>query len=148
MPGIEWRRICCPVDFSEPARAGLAVAADLSRRLGCELVLLRTDAGAKVADELPPPGLQGATLGAWRDEAERLGAARVTLAHAAGPPEVGIVEFAAAQGVDLVVMGTHGRVDREHMLTGSVAESVVRTAPCMVLTVRPAAPAAARAAAG
>lgn len=145
MAGIEWRRICCPVDFSEPARAGLAVAADLSRRLGCELVLLRTDAGQRVSDELPAPELRAATLGSWRDEAERLGAVRVTLAHAAGPPEVAIVEFAAAQGVDLIVMGTHGRVDRERMLTGSVAETVVRTATCAVLTVRPASPALPRA---
>ncbi len=59
------------------------------------------------------------------------------MARTGGPPEVAIVAFASATDVDLVVMGTHGRVDREHMLTGSVAEGVVRSAACPVLTVRP-----------
>jgi nucleotide-binding universal stress UspA family protein len=138
MHAIEWKRICCPVDFSEPARAGLAVAADLCRRLGSELVLLHADAGPKVAEELPRAAPSEGQLQAWREEAERLGAPRATVAHAGGPPEVAIVEFASTKGVDLVVMGTHGRVDREHMLTGSVAEGVVRNAPCPVLTVHPA----------
>jgi nucleotide-binding universal stress UspA family protein len=46
------------------------------------------------------------------------------------------MEFASSRDIDLIVMGTHGRIDREHMLTGSVAEGVVRNAPCPVLTVR------------
>jgi nucleotide-binding universal stress UspA family protein len=138
---MEWRRICCPVDFSEPARAGLLVAADLCGRLGSELVLLKAETGHRVAEELPHAG-DG--LEAWKAEAERLGAERVTVAHTKGPPEVSIVSFAAENGVDLLVMGTHGREDREHMITGSVAESVVRHAPCPVLTVRPPAKAASR----
>ena len=141
MAPMEWRRICCPVDFSEPARAGLLVAADLCLRLGSELVLLQAETGHRVAEELPRAG-DG--LEAWKAEAERLGAPRVTVAHTKGPPEVSIVRFAAENGVDLVVMGTHGREDREHMITGSVAESVVRHAPCPVLTVRPPAKAASR----
>ncbi len=136
MPAIAWRKVCCPVDFTDPARAGLRVAADLCSRLGSELVLLLVDGGAKVAEELPAGGPAEPRLEAWRAEAERLGAARATVARTAGPPEVAIVDFAAAQGVDLVVMGTHGRVDRERMLTGSVAEGVVRNARCPVLTVR------------
>lgn len=133
MRAMEWRRICCPVDSSEPARAGLRVAADLCRRLGSELVLLNVEAGPKVAEELPRGGEEG--LEAWKGEAERLGAPRATVVRTGGPPEVAIVEFASTRGIDLIVMGTHGRVDREHMLTGSVAEGVVRNAPCLVLTV-------------
>jgi nucleotide-binding universal stress UspA family protein len=53
-----------------------------------------------------------------------------------GDPLKGIVEAAADGGYDLVVMGTHGRVGRLHMLVGSVAEGVMRNAPCPVLTVR------------
>ncbi len=132
-----WRRICCPVDFSEPSRAGLRAAAELCRRLGSELELLHADGAAKIADELKLGASVDAELAAWKRDAERLGAARVTVARAGGQPEVAIVQFASAHGVDLVVMGTHGRVDREHMLTGSVAEGVVRNAPCPVLTVRP-----------
>ncbi len=134
MAAMEWRKICCPVDFSEPARAGLRVAADLCQRLGSELVLLQAEAGHKVAEERPQAADD---LEAWKREAEGLGAARVTVARTGGPPETAIAAFAAGSGVDLIVMGTHGREDREHMLTGSVAESVVRSAPCPVLTVRP-----------
>jgi nucleotide-binding universal stress UspA family protein len=136
MAPIEWRRICCPVDFSEPARAGLRVAADLCRRLGSELVLLYVEAGTKVAEELPRAGPVEGELQAWKQEAERLGAAQTNVARTGGPPEVAIVSFANAGDIDLIVMGTHGRVDREHMLTGSVAEGVVRTAACPVLAVR------------
>jgi nucleotide-binding universal stress UspA family protein len=55
-----------------------------------------------------------------------------------------IVEYAADQHVDLIVMGTHGRTGLAHLFMGSVAEHVVRKAPCPVLTVRqaPAAPVA------
>src|SRR5574341_993845 len=109
MAAIEWKRICCPVDHSEPARAGLRVAADLCRRLGSELVLLRAQAGPKIAAELPRGEEEEleAWLEAWKDEAEGLGAPRVTVARTGGPPEVGIVEFAGASDVDLIVMGTH-----------------------------------------
>ena len=47
-----------------------------------------------------------------------------------------IVQYAKDHAIDLIVMGTHGRRALEHLLMGSVAERVVRTAPCPVLTVR------------
>ena len=47
-----------------------------------------------------------------------------------------IVEYARKQKIDLIIMGTHGRSGVQHLLMGSVAERVVRTAPCPVLTVR------------
>ena len=133
---IEWRRVCCPVDFSQPAHRALGVAADLCRRLGSELVLFHADGSARVADELPQVGSVDGQLAAWKEEAERLGAQRVAVARAEGPAEVAIVEYARANGVDVLVVGTHGRVDREHMIRGSVAEGVVRTAECPVLTIR------------
>jgi nucleotide-binding universal stress UspA family protein len=51
-------------------------------------------------------------------------------------PAEEIVRYAEEEKVDLIVMGTHGRVKVAHLLMGSVAEKVVRTAPCPVLTVR------------
>jgi nucleotide-binding universal stress UspA family protein len=137
MAAIEWNKVCCPVDFSEPARTALRVAADLCRRLGSELVLLHADGAGKLADELLPAKPVEVQLTAWKEEAQRLGAPRVTVARAAGQPEVAIAEFAKKNGVNLIVMGTHGRMDREHMLTGSVAEGVVRKAECPVLSVHP-----------
>lgn len=50
---------------------------------------------------------------------------------------VEIIEYVKEAGIDLVVMGTHGRSGIEHVLIGSVAEKVVRKSPCPVLTVRP-----------
>jgi len=59
-----------------------------------------------------------------------------------GPIAVSIVEDAQSHAVDLILMATHGRGGMAHLLLGSVAERVVRTAPCPVMTVRPHLPAA------
>jgi nucleotide-binding universal stress UspA family protein len=50
-------------------------------------------------------------------------------------PSDEIIQYAKLEGIDLIVMGTHGRAHTAHVLMGSVAEKVVRTAPCPVLTV-------------
>jgi nucleotide-binding universal stress UspA family protein len=65
--------------------------------------------------------------------------ARVEIARrvAVGIPAQRITEAAAADGVDLIVMATHGRTGLRHLLLGSVAERVIRLAPCPVLTIRP-----------
>ena len=132
-----WKTICCPVDFSEPTRAALSVAADLCSRLGSGLVLLHVDGVGKVAEELAGGEPVETSLTAWKAEAQRLGASNVTLQRLTGQAEIAIVDYAARSGVDLIVMGTHGRMDREKMLAGSVTESVARNAGCPVLTVHP-----------
>ena len=58
----------------------------------------------------------------------------VTSTIASPVPE--ILRYAGANDIDLIVMGTHGRGGVSHMLLGSIAEKVVRRAPCPVLTVR------------
>jgi nucleotide-binding universal stress UspA family protein len=55
-----------------------------------------------------------------------------------GNPYAEIVQYAEESGIDLIVVGTHGRGAFAHLLLGSVAEKVVRKAHCPVLTVRPA----------
>ena len=53
-----------------------------------------------------------------------------------GPPADTIVRVAQERNADLIVMSTHGRTGLQHVLLGSVAEKVVRLAPCAVLTVK------------
>ena len=60
--------------------------------------------------------------------------ARSLLRH--GPAAEMILEAAASERAGLIVMGTHGRTGMTHVLMGSVAQHVVRSAPCPVLTVR------------
>jgi nucleotide-binding universal stress UspA family protein len=60
----------------------------------------------------------------------------VLRAAGVGGPYVEIVRYAKERDIDIIVMGTHGRGFMAHMLMGSVAEKVVRKAPCAVLTVR------------
>jgi universal stress protein A len=55
-----------------------------------------------------------------------------------GVPHQKILETATAEQVDWIIMATHGRTGLSHMFMGSIAERVVRTAPCPVLTLRPA----------
>jgi nucleotide-binding universal stress UspA family protein len=149
MPTADWKRICCPIDFSDASRAAMEVAADLARRFGAELTLLHAYpipgytfpdgsvvASPKMMQDLADQAQRH--LEEWRVEAERLvGAPRVTAEKAVGEPAAEILELARERGTDLLVMGTHGRTGLEHALMGSIAERVVRRAHCPVLTVRP-----------
>lgn len=131
MEGIGWKRLCCPVDFSEQSRAAMRVAVDLCRRFGAELTLLHvTDRRQKLApDAVPAPRMDE-----WRRDAETAGV-RVAAEEEHGDPKERIVEYANDHGFDLVVMGTKGSTGRDRVLAGSVAENVVRRARCPVLTV-------------
>jgi nucleotide-binding universal stress UspA family protein len=141
------RKILCPTDFSEPSEAGWAFALTLAEQFGAEVILLHVvpePVGNPIAYEMgytPERFLRSVT-----EEATRLLA---DLAAKAGDWKVTIrqvlrrgVEFrevnaaAKEEGADLIVMGTHGRTGLAHLLIGSVAEKVVRTAPCPVLTVK------------
>lgn len=151
MASADWKRICCPIDFSDASRAAMETAAELARRFGAELVLLHAYpvpgytfpdgsvvASPRMMQELADQAERH--LGEWRADAERLvGAPRVSAEKAVGEPAAEILSFAGQRGVDLLVLGTHGRTGLQHALMGSVAERVVRRAHCPVLTVRPAA---------
>ncbi|MBI4510043.1 MAG: universal stress protein [Deltaproteobacteria bacterium] len=141
------RKILCPVDFSEPARDALLFAADLAQQYDAELTLLHVYqipgyafpegivlAGPEVMAELMVR--IDKVLGEWKSDAEGHGAMRVSTLSVQGAPWNEIVRTAREQGYDLVVIGTHGRTGLKHVILGSVAEKVVRRAPCPVLTVR------------
>ncbi|MGC4114975.1 MAG: universal stress protein [Myxococcales bacterium] len=145
---LEWHRILCPVDFSEPSRRAMQVAAQLAKEHGAELLLLHVYqapgvsfpeatflAGDEVLQQLVDMVLKSLTE--WKAEAMKAGAADVSTHTAMGTPYAEILRFAEKLDCDLVVMGTHGRTALARVFIGSVAEKVVRHAPCPVLTVRP-----------
>jgi nucleotide-binding universal stress UspA family protein len=145
---IDLRRILVPIDFSPPSRAALTFAAALADKFGAELVLFHAvqdlavflpDAVTVTPVALPPTEQMTAAVreGLTRFlEESKLTGRQVREEVREGTPHAEIVEFAREAGIDLIVMGTHGRGGLSHMLLGSVTEKVVRTAPCPVLTVR------------
>jgi len=136
-------RILVPHDFSERSDAAVQYAVALARQFSADLDFLYVGDRAKeeLESELPFSG-DGQVAEDVKDRLLRMltPVDRVILHPRffvrAGTPAAEIVRFADQQHADLIVMGTHGRGFIAHMLMGSVAEQVVRTAPCPVLTVR------------
>lgn len=134
------RRILVPVDFSECSFDALDYACYLAKRLGAAVDVLHVrdpeswDDGDPVSgaygDHEPDEALHDAMLRLERDGVK--GGAMVET----GPAEKAIVRVAIAWRHDLIVMGTHGRTGLSHLLLGSVAEEVMRRAPCPLVTVR------------
>lgn len=144
-----YRRILCPVDATESARLPLTEALALTRAFGAELEVLHV---YQVPAYVQPGILVWAAVGPrplWElaheqaeSEVERLLSplsredrqlVRVTVE--VGDPATTIAERARSAGADLVVMGTHGRTGARRVVLGSVAERVVRLAPCPVLVI-------------
>ena len=75
-------------------------------------------------------------LNCWREEAQRITGTRVDVALLSGDPALEIARFARDRGHDLIVMGTRGGAERDGCGLGSVAQAVVREAPCTVVVVR------------
>jgi len=137
--------ILVPTDGSDGAAAAAAHAVDLAKAHGATLhalyvVDVRMSPISASMDhdeviELVDESGERPTA-AVLDRAERAGVPTVE-AIRLGVPHRTIREYADAEGVDLVVMGTHGRTGVEHALVGSVTERVVRTLDVPVLTVHP-----------
>ncbi len=148
MPSI--RQILVPVDFSEPSRVAFDYAADLARVLGASLDVLHV---WEPPSFIPTVNVMGATgtnlslLELIEQNAERALKELVSAAAErgisvrasraeAGTPAHTITEAAKNGHYDLVVIGTRGRTGLSRAFIGSVAERVVRHAPCPVLSVR------------
>jgi nucleotide-binding universal stress UspA family protein len=144
---VRIHNILCPVDFSDPSREALHFACDMARQFEADLVLLNV---YQVPGYALPEGVVVATpevlnemvtsiekeLDRWAEEARALGVQDVRTRTELGIAHTEINRVAREAGFDLIVIGTHGRTGLKHVLLGSVAERVVRTAPCPVLTVR------------
>ncbi|MCA9162564.1 MAG: universal stress protein [Planctomycetales bacterium] len=136
------QKILFATDFSEVSDAALPFATSLARDWGATLLILHV--------QEPPLGYAHGHPGHVPlnlDEAKVL-----RLLHSVAPPDANvgyeqrlvtgdaaeeIVRMAEAEGVDMIVMGTHGRRGLNRLLMGSVAEHVVRQARCPVLSVKP-----------
>jgi nucleotide-binding universal stress UspA family protein len=159
---IALKRVLVPTDFSEASEAAVKYGVALARAFNATLSLLHVVVRheldmsverrrvvdtllAEVTAGTAAIGLDeslqrvarellGNTLS--KNDEEELRVEYVLRASGVGGPYVEIVRYAKDFDIDLIVMGTHGRGFVAHMLMGSVAEKVVRRAPCPVLTVR------------
>ena len=142
------QRILVPVDFSTSSGDALRVAQSLASALGASIEVLHVmDPSDTMLDRIaarPSGGDPAAARGLLHDFVAALGSGSVptTERMEQGEPQERIVTLARDEGFDLIVMGTLGRTGRPLALVGSVADSVVRTSPRPVLTVREVAKAA------
>jgi universal stress protein A len=138
---MEIRHILAPTDFSAPASQAVTAAYELAQTFGAKLSLLHVIEVPAYAIEVALP-LEDLERDARRELARLLPEAdaahvEVTRLVNMGVPYQRIVETATTEQVNLIVMATHGRTGLSHLVLGSVAERVVRLAPCPVLTIRP-----------
>jgi universal stress protein A len=139
------KRILVPTDLSGASMSAENLAADLARTLDAEVLLLFCPEPVDATNILTASEV--ASFLQEQDKAARAELERRQLRLAKRAPRVrslvvagmaasAIIEAARKLGADLIVIGTHGRTGFSRFMIGSVAERVVRTAPCPVVTVR------------
>jgi nucleotide-binding universal stress UspA family protein len=144
---IVLKQILVATDFSEPSQNALNYGRDLARSYGATLHVLHVSENflARYSPELGfvVPDVQADLDRTARRELDALLTADdlrtlkiVPAVESAANPAAAIVDYARVHEIDLIVVGTHGRGMVQHLIMGSVAERVVRTAPCPVLAVR------------
>jgi universal stress protein A len=142
------KHILVPTDFSIPAEEAVDYAATLAARFGGTVHLvhvLHDPLAGQGAWEFYIPDSPQVRAQRHKDAKDRLWqiasthvnpGTRITTEVRFGFPTEEIIAAATAYGSDLIVMGTHGRTGLPHLLLGSIAERVIRAAPCPVLAVR------------
>jgi nucleotide-binding universal stress UspA family protein len=144
---IEFKRILCPVDFSDSSIRALAHAEALARWYEAQLTVLhvvptfepiQVQAELGVPVQIVNPMPREEVVRQMRPFLERAGvSSEAQLIAEAGDPRTTIVDQALTTRADLIVIGTHGRRGFSRLLLGSVAETVLHEAPCPVMTVSP-----------
>lgn len=140
------RKIVCPTDFSEPSLEGVATAEELAKHFGAELLLVTVvtpihpavaaESAGYMRDEFEKEMMRHATESLKQIVDEKIGAdvsKRQFVAYGSAADE--IVALAKKEGVDLLVIATHGWTGWRRFVFGSVAEKVIRMANCPTLTV-------------
>jgi nucleotide-binding universal stress UspA family protein len=134
---IHVKKILYPTDFSSYSNQAYFHAIALAESHGASLTILYV-----YAPGFGTPEVHGedADRRYWKDQLEQIHPVNpgISVQHVflEGDPAGEIVRYAADTGIDLIVMGTHGRTGLERLLMGSVAEKVMREAPCSVLVVK------------
>ncbi len=137
---INLKKILCPIDYSDCSKEALKYAVSYAIKNKAKLYLLHV-IDTSVYDE---------SLDTMVDEIikqhktrllecvpeETRNDMKIEALVVQEIPFAGIINVAEKNKIDMIVMGTHGRTGIAHILIGSVAEKVVRKAPCSVLTVR------------
>jgi nucleotide-binding universal stress UspA family protein len=140
------KRIVCPIDFSETSVHAAEHALAVARWHQARIVALHVHAPVVAPIPSLTRAVERVSDGELRQTRDRLCAfmraaggrgLAIDVAVDVGHPATLILERAAAVPADLIVMGTHGATGIEHLLLGSVAETVLRKAGCPVLTVPP-----------
>ena len=144
---IKINHVLVATDFSEPSAAALNYGREFARAFGARLHVLHVVDNAiiwvgpeavavdvtRVQHELEEGAYNALNRSVTTDDRNQLNA--ITVVRTGSSPAFEIAAYAKAEGIDLILMGTHGRGMMGHLLMGNVAEKVVRIAPCPVLTV-------------
>jgi universal stress protein A len=143
-----YRSILNPIQFDDPSLLALGLAKQIAANYGATLHLLhvtpklRAIGEPEVSEDDHSPGEMKARLRLQEIAAQHLVGVQYQIHTAAAPERAlakAVVRVATELEADLIVLKTHGRKGLSHLILGSVAEEVVRTAPCPVLTLTPAA---------
>ncbi|MGB5849715.1 MAG: universal stress protein [Ignavibacteriaceae bacterium] len=144
---LEIKKILVPIDFSDYSKSSLKYAARFAQKFNSEITLIYV-----VEPVIYPPDFSMGQIAIpsvnaeWdlkaKEELEKLGkqeipeSIKVSIIIKTGKPFLEIIDAAAVENIDLIIIATHGHSGIEHILFGSTAEKVVRKAPCPVLTLR------------
>ncbi|UCH64913.1 MAG: universal stress protein [Ignavibacterium sp.] len=145
--GTDIKKILVPIDFSDYSKSALKYATEFAQKFSAEMFLVYV-----VEPVIYPPDFSMGQIAIpsvnaeWdikaKEELDKLAsseipdAVKVQTVIKTGKPFLEIIETAADEDVDIIIIATHGHSGMEHILFGSTAEKVVRKAPCPVLTLR------------
>ena len=142
---MEYKRILCPVDFSDISKRVLEIAADLAKRFGADLHVIHVfqlPATMLEAVYEDPTDMEEEIRQRLNDKLNEFVQktkkpdVKITTGVYEGVPDVEIIKSTRENKADMIVMGTRGKTGLSHVLLGSVAERVIRNAEVPVMTVR------------
>lgn len=144
---VKVTKILYPTDFSDPSACALYYAVEMAKKFDAELVMMHVllDESQMVSFYLPQITVQNlskdmedgakAKMEEFVSTTSALNDVEYSTVMVKGIADDEIIKYAKENGIDMIVLGTHGRTGFEHVIFGSTAEKVVRAAHCPVLTV-------------